>query len=65
MPVINMGITGNSLACLVLIYFGTTGGWSSWGTGAQVFMSLSATGALGITLSLLKFRRRFSMRTAR
>lgn len=65
LPVINMGITSNGLACLVLIYFGAARTWSSWSTGAQVFMWLSALGALGITFSLLKFRRRFNMSAAR
>jgi hypothetical protein len=60
MPVINMGLASNGLASLVLLYFGATSAWSSWGAGAQGFMWLSALGALGITFSLLKFRRRFS-----
>jgi hypothetical protein len=59
MPVINMGLASNGMACLVLTYFGATSSWSSWGAGAQGFMWLSALGALGITLSLLKFKRRF------
>jgi hypothetical protein len=65
MPVINMGLASNGLACLVLIYFGATSSWSSWSTGAQVFMWLSALGALGITFSLLKFRKRFSVSAVR
>lgn len=60
LPVIHMGIVSNGLACLVISYFGATGSWSSWGTGAQGFMWLSALGALGITFSLLKFRTRFA-----
>jgi len=60
MPVMNMGIVSNGLACLLLAYFGATGSWSSWGTGAQGFMWLSALGALGITFSLLRFKGHFT-----
>lgn len=55
--VIYMGITSNGLACLLLMYFGTTGAWSSWDTGAQIFMWLSASGAFAITSSLIRFKR--------
>lgn len=60
LPVIHMGIVSNGLACLLMMYFGATGSWSSWGAGAQGFMWLSTVGALGITYSLLKFRARFA-----
>ena len=55
--VIYTGIASNGLACLLLLYFGATGAWSSWGTGAQIFMWLSACGAFAMTFSLLRFRR--------
>ena len=55
--VIYMGIASNGLACLLLAYFGATGSWASWGLGAQIFMWISALGALAITLNLLRFRR--------
>ena len=55
--VVYMGIASNGLACLLLAYFGATGAWSSWGTGARIFMWLSAFGAFTMTISLLKFRR--------
>ena len=57
-PVVHMGIASNGLAGLLLVYFGATGSWSSWGVGAQVFMWLSALGALVIAISLLRIRRR-------
>ena len=56
-PVIYMGITSNGLACLLLVYFGATGSWSSWGVGAQIFMWISTLGAWAITFNLLRFRR--------
>ena len=55
--VINMGIASNGLACILLAYFGATGSWSPWGVGAQIFMWVSALGALAITFNLLRFRR--------
>jgi len=57
-PVLSMGITSNGLAFLILTFFGVNGSWSSWGTGAQIFMWLSAAGALLITVNLLRFRMR-------
>jgi hypothetical protein len=54
---IHMGIASNGLACLLLVVFCTTGAGSSWGTGAQIFMWLSAAGACAMTFSLLRFRR--------
>lgn len=64
LPVIHIGIASNGLAGSLMAYFGATGSWSSWGTGAQGFMWLSALGALGITFSLLKFRARFAKASA-
>ncbi|TXT40347.1 MAG: hypothetical protein FD135_1371 [Comamonadaceae bacterium] len=58
-PVIDMGITSNGLAGLLLLYFGATGAWSAWGGAAQVFMWVSMLGALAITWRLLGFRRRW------
>ncbi len=55
--VIHMGIASNGLACLLLVVFGTTSAWSSWDTGAQIFMWLSTAGACAMTFSLLRFRR--------
>ncbi len=54
--VIHMGIASNGLACLLLVVFGTSGAWPSWGTGAQIFLWLSAAGACATTFSLLRFR---------
>jgi hypothetical protein len=54
---IYMGIASNGLACLLLAYFGATGAWSSWGTGARIFMWLSTFGAFAMTSNLLRFRR--------
>lgn len=59
---IYMGIASNGLACVLLAYFGITGSWSSWGVGAQVFMWISALGALAITFNLLRFRRHLGER---
>lgn len=55
--VIYTGIASNGLACLLMAYFGTNGAWSLWGTGAQIFMWVSAAGAGAITFRLLQFRR--------
>lgn len=57
-PVLTMGIASNGSAALLLTSSGATGGWSSWGGGAQAFLWISAVGALWITFSLLMFRRR-------
>jgi hypothetical protein len=54
--VIYMGIVSNGLACSVLMYFGSTGAWASWLGGAQVFMWLSAFGALIIAFNLFRLR---------
>ena len=59
-PVIFMGIASNGFACLLLAYFGATGAWSPWDAGAQIFMWLSAAGALAMTFSLLRFRRQYA-----
>jgi hypothetical protein len=56
-PVIRMGIASNGLAALLLVYFGVSGAWASWGSGATLFMWLSALGASLMTFSLLRFRR--------
>ncbi|QSI78051.1 hypothetical protein [Niveibacterium microcysteis] len=58
LAVIDMGITSNGAAALLMLYFGTTGSWAQWGIGAQVFMWLSALGAGSIAASLLRFRLR-------
>lgn len=58
--VIYMGITSNGLAGLLLVSFGATGAWASWGAAAQVFMWLSATGALALSINLVRFRLRFA-----
>lgn len=56
--VIHMGIASNAMAALLLAYFAATGSLSSWGMGAQIFVWVSALGALSIAISLLRFRRR-------
>jgi hypothetical protein len=56
-PVIQMGIASNGLAAVLLVYFGVSGAWSSWGNAASLFMWLSALGASSMTFSLLRFRR--------
>lgn len=58
LPVIITGIASNGLAFVILAFFGMTGEWSAWGTGAQVFMWLSTVGALFIVIGLLYFRSR-------
>lgn len=55
--VIYTGIASNGLACFLLVYFGANGTWSLWGSGAQIFMWLSAAGAGTMTFRLLQFRR--------
>ncbi len=54
---IHMGIASNGLACSLLVICGIAGAWSSWGTGAQIFMWVSAAGACAMTFGLLRFRR--------
>ncbi len=56
-PVILMGIASNGLAALLLAYFGICGTWASRGSGATLFMWLSALGASSMTFSLLRFTR--------
>lgn len=57
-PVIYTGLISNGLAGLLLVYFGATGAWSTWGGGMQIFMWISTFGALSITFQLLRFRLR-------
>ncbi len=59
--VIHMGIVSNGFAGLILAYFGVTGAWLAWGAGAQVFMWLSMTGALYITVNLMRFGLRYGV----
>lgn len=56
LPVMHMGIASNGFAAALLAYYGATGAWSSWGSGAAVFMWLSTLGAFAITASLVRFR---------
>lgn len=63
--VIHMGITSNGLATLLLVFFSATGTWQHWGMGAQVFMWLSALGALSITTRLLAFRQQLRVETSK
>ncbi len=56
LPAIVTGIASNGLAFVILAFFGMTGGWSAWGTGAQVFMWLSTAGALFFVICLLYFK---------
>lgn len=62
--VIHMGITSNGLATILLVFFGATGAWQHWAMGAQVFMWLSALGALSITTRLLAFRQQLRAQTS-
>lgn len=54
--IVYMGIASNGLTGIVLLFFGLSGTWSSWGAAAQWFMWLSALGAMAVTVSLLRFR---------
>jgi hypothetical protein len=56
LPVMHMGIASNGFAAAILVCYGATGAWSSWGMGASVFMWLSTMGAFSITATLVHFR---------
>ena len=51
-----MGIASNGLACVILLWFGATGGFASWPPRGQAFMWLSA--ALTLTLTAFLYRHR-------
>jgi hypothetical protein len=51
--IIWMGITSNSLASLILFFFGFTGAWKEWRRLARIFMWGSAFATALITLGLV------------
>lgn len=53
---IDMGIISNGAGGLVLLYFGFTGGWSGWSSGARIYMWLITVGAWLITFNLCRAR---------
>ena len=58
MPPIVVGIVSNGGACLLLLGYGITGAWSSWGVLMQILMwiSLIATGLITVGLYLFGIR---------
>ena len=55
MAIIWMGLVSNGGACLYLIYFGTSGSWSSWGIAAQIMAWSSVAATAIICMGLFRF----------
>lgn len=58
--VINMGLVSNGGAALVFLYFGLTGGWSTWGIGAQLYMWLLTLGGGMMAYNLFRARKKYA-----
>lgn len=56
---INMGLVSNGGGAMVFVYFGLIGSWSSWGSGARIYMWLLTVGAGMMAYSLFRARGRY------